>query len=152
MGWREIQFMRTLHGDWAALPSYWSEWRGCRWWYIEVGSDRRFVNDITQPDFQANDFCTLKVRTSQQYLIIIKQCWCINIRHLGHFFLFHQMCKIALNVSCKFCTYMCCFPEKNYTPGTNFTRPPVAMVATNLNSGSDMMTILCLKKFIYICA
>ena len=33
------------------------------------------------------------------------------------------------------------FSGKIYTAGTNFTRPPVVMVATNLNSGSDLIFI-----------
>ena len=44
------------------------------------------------------------------------------------------MCKI-LTVSVQIMREITLFSEKIYTAGTNFTRPPVMTVATNLNSG-----------------
>ena len=49
-------------------------------------------------------------------------------------------CRIIV-VECKSCTSKqilqenALFSEKIYTAGANFTRPPVATVVTNLNSG-----------------
>ena len=48
---------------------------------------------------------------------------------------------------CKFCSStqimrdIALISRKIYTAGTNFTRPPVVMVATNLNPGSDLIFI-----------
>ena len=78
---------------------------------------------------------------------------------------FHQFqCKIIL-VECKSSTATqiwkktCCFFGKNYTAGTNFTRLPVAMVVTKLNSANKLcipsqtllvFVFLCLFAFQYV--
>ena len=83
-----------------------------------VQSDTRFVKYFTRPVFWARNFTHQKCIKFQQF-----------------------QCKITF-VECRSCTFTKILQESAllsqiYTDGTNFTRPPVATVVTNLNSGCN---------------
>ena len=46
-------------------------------------------------------------------------------------------CMSKFHISTQFFQGNALFSGKNYTTGNNFTRPPVAMVATNFKSGVE---------------
>ena len=124
-------------------------------WYIpDICPDLRFVKKVTGPDFRAKKFYTLKVRKLRLFLLKKKQHKCIDISNLSDFLLkFNWVCKIltaAYKITlgvCKSCSSMqimqeiALFSGKIYTAGTNFTRPPVVTVATNLNSASQVFLL-----------
>ena len=74
-------------------------------------------------------------------ILRLKERKWIKISKLSRFsFKFNSMCKISTvksHLACTFTKIMqenTLFSGKIYTAGTNFTRPPVATVVTNLNS------------------
>ena len=106
------------------------------------------LSNILHDTYSGRKFYTLKVHALRLFLLTIKQCKFINVRNLGPFLFNYTKCvkiqqlrsKITLGVY-KFCSSTQIMQEKMlfswkiYTAGTNFTRPPVVTVATNLNSG-----------------
>ena len=97
--------------------------------------------------FSGQKFYTLKVRKLRQLFLtrnsvnalisVLLVLFCQNLTECVKFSQFQ--CKITLGV-CKSCSSrqiiqeIALFSGKIYTAGTNFTRPPVVTVATNLNS------------------
>ena len=92
------------------------------------------------------------------FLLTIKQYKCINIRKLGPFLFNYTKCVRnstleEKNHTCSSTHIMrekMLFSWKFCTAGTNFTRPPVVTVATNLNSehkGKHMVAFVFLFHF-----
>ena len=102
---------------------------------------------IYMTGFFGQKFYTIKVRKLRRFLLKKKQHECTNISYFSLFLLdfnwvcilFTDQCKITLGV-CKSCSFtqimreIALFSGRIYTPETNFTPPPVVMVASNLNS------------------
>ena len=101
--------------------------------------------------FRGKKFYTLKVRKLRLFLRKINSVnSLISVILVAILLEFNWLCKI-LTVSvkielglCKSCSFtqilreIALFSSKNYTVCTNFTRPPVVTVATNLNSGAKL--------------
>ena len=96
--------------------------------------------------FWGQKFYTLKVRLLHPFLLTMNQPKCIFISSLSISVLeLHYVCifnsssvkshllSVNFVLLNKFCKKML-FSGKIYTAGTNFKRPPVATVVTNLNS------------------